>query len=151
MTSHLRRSRLTKLLQLTRMSFSIDSIDHIVLNVKDAEEAAAWYTRVLGLARLDFPSPTGLRIALQFGNQKINLRPIDSDPVEWFTGTAVAPGSADLCFVTKSNPETVRDYWISQRVRIVAGPVERQGALGSMISVYCRDPDGNLIEVASYR
>src|SRR5262249_43045859 len=112
------------------MSFSIDSIDHLVLNVKDAEATAAWYARVLGLERVNFPSPTGLRIALQFGSQKINLRPIDSDPVAWFTGTAVAPGSADLCFVTKSNPQTVKDYWISQGVSIVAGPIERQGALG---------------------
>ncbi len=31
-----------------------------------------------------------------------------------------------------------------------AGPVERSGALGPMTSVYCRDPDGNLVEVASY-
>ena len=133
------------------MSFSIDSIDHIVLNVKDVEASAAWYARVLGLMRVDFPTPIGVRVALQFDSQKINLRPVDADSVAWFTGTAVAPGSADICFVTKSSPEAVKDYWISQGVQIVDGPVERTGALGSMTSVYCRDPDGNLIEVATYR
>jgi catechol 2,3-dioxygenase-like lactoylglutathione lyase family enzyme len=133
------------------MSFSIDSIDHIVLNVKDVEAAAAWYARVLCLERIDFPVTTGSRIALQFGTQKINLRPTDADPVTWFTGAVAAPGSADICFVTKSSAEAVKDYWMSQGVPIVAGPVVRQGALGSMVSVYCRDLDGNLIEVASYR
>ena len=38
----------------------------------------------------------------------------------------------------------------SCKVAIVAGPVAREGALGMMESVYCRDPDGNLIEIASY-
>jgi catechol 2,3-dioxygenase-like lactoylglutathione lyase family enzyme len=132
------------------MSFSIDSIDHIVLNVKDVESSAAWYVSALGLERVDFPTPTGVRVALQMGSQKINLRPIDADPVAWFTGTAVAPGSADLCFVTKSNPETVKDYWVSQGIPTVDGPVKRTGALGPMTSVYCRDPDGNLVEVATY-
>ena len=133
------------------MSFSVDSIDHIVLNVKDAEASAAWYARVLGLRRVAFSSSTGLRVALQLGNQKINLRPAAADTVVWYTGTGTTPGSADICFVTKSSPEAVKDYWISQGVSIVDGPVERTGALGSMTSVYCRDLDGNLIEVATYR
>jgi catechol 2,3-dioxygenase-like lactoylglutathione lyase family enzyme len=30
------------------------------------------------------------------------------------------------------------------------GPVPRHGALGPMTSVYFRDPDGNLVEVAKY-
>ena len=133
------------------MSFSVDSIDHIVLNVKDVEASAAWYARVLGLRRVAFSSSTGLRVALQLGNQKINLRPAAADTVVWYTGTGTTPGSADICFVTKSSPEAVKDYWISQGVSIVDGPVERTGALGSMTSVSCRDLDGNLIEVATYR
>jgi catechol 2,3-dioxygenase-like lactoylglutathione lyase family enzyme len=35
-------------------------------------------------------------------------------------------------------------------VVIEAGPVSRRGALGSITSVYFRDPDGNLVEVAEY-
>jgi len=133
------------------MSFSIHSIDHIVLNVKDVEASAVWYVRVLGLVRVDFPTPAGSRVALQLGNQKINLRPAEADTVAWYTGTVTAPGSADICLVTQSSSEAVKDYWISQGVPIVDGPVERTGALGPMTSVYCRDPDGNLIEVATYR
>jgi catechol 2,3-dioxygenase-like lactoylglutathione lyase family enzyme len=35
-------------------------------------------------------------------------------------------------------------------VQVTEGPVTKTGALGTMTSHYCRDPDGNLIEVASY-
>jgi catechol 2,3-dioxygenase-like lactoylglutathione lyase family enzyme len=132
------------------MSLSIETIDHIVLNVADVEVSAAWYVRVLGMQRIDFESGTGLRVALQFGNQKINLRPADADTVAWFTGVAPLPGSADLCFVTKLSPDAVKADWVAQGVAIEAGPVERSGARGPMISMYCRDPDGNLIEVATY-
>jgi catechol 2,3-dioxygenase-like lactoylglutathione lyase family enzyme len=132
------------------MSLSIESIDHIVLNVADVEVSTAWYMRALGMHRVNFESGAGLRVALQFGNQKINLRPADADAATWFTGAAPVPGSADLCFVTKLNPETVKADWVAQGIEIEAGPVERVGALGPMTSVYCRDPDGNLIEVATY-
>jgi catechol 2,3-dioxygenase-like lactoylglutathione lyase family enzyme len=132
------------------MSLSIESIDHIVLNVADVEASAAWYVRVLGMRRVDFESGSGLRVALCFGNQKINLRTADAETATWFTGAAPVPGSADLCFVTKLNPETVKADWVAQGIEIEAGPVERVGALGPMTSVYCRDPDGNLIEVATY-
>ena len=47
------------------MRFTIDRIDHIVLNVKDVEITAAWYQRVLGMEREDFG--TDGRTALKFG------------------------------------------------------------------------------------
>lgn len=132
------------------MSLSIDGIDHLVLNVADVEASAAWYVRVLGMRRVDFESRTGLRVAVQFGQQKINLRPADADTVEWFTGVAPVPGSGDLCFVTTLSPDAVKAHWVAEGVAIEAGPVPRSGARGAMTSVYCRDPDGNLIEVATY-
>jgi catechol 2,3-dioxygenase-like lactoylglutathione lyase family enzyme len=60
------------------------------------------------------------------------------------------PGSADLCFVTKLSPNAVKANWVAQGIAIEAGPMEQSGARGPMTSVYCRDPDGNLIEVATY-
>jgi catechol 2,3-dioxygenase-like lactoylglutathione lyase family enzyme len=132
------------------MSFSIDTIDHIVLNVKNVDVTAAWYISALGMRRIEFESGLGIRIALQFGNHKINLRPANFDTIAWFTGVNTAPGSADLCFVTQASPETVKAHWTALGIAIEEGPVKRAGARGSMTSVYCRDPDGNLIEVASY-
>jgi catechol 2,3-dioxygenase-like lactoylglutathione lyase family enzyme len=39
----------------------------------------------------------------------------------------------------------------SCRVPLLEGPVERIGAAGPILSVYFRDPDGNLIELSNYR
>ena len=66
------------------MRFTIDRIDHIVLNVKDVEITAAWYQRVLGMEREEFGPDN--RTALKFGGQKINVRPSGTDPRSWPTG-----------------------------------------------------------------
>ena len=132
------------------MALAIDRFDHIVLNVADVDASAAWYARVLGMEREEFASRTGTRVAMKFGRQKINLRPMGEDTVAWFTGVNPAPGSDDLCFVTAQPMAEVIAHFEAQGIAPEVGPVERTGALGPMTSVYCRDPDGNLVEVASY-
>ena len=132
------------------VTLKIDRFDHIVLNVADVEASAAWYVRVLGMEREEFASRSGTRVALKFGRQKINLRPMGEDTVAWFTGVNPAPGSDDLCFITAQPVQEVLDHFAAAGVVPEVGPVERTGALGAMTSVYCRDPDGNLIEVAVY-
>ena len=132
------------------MTLEIDRIDHIVLNVADVQASAAWYARVLGMEREVFDSRTGPRVAVKFGRQKINLRPMGEDTVAWFTGANPVPGSDDLCFITAQPMRQVLDHFASVGVALEVGPVERTGALGAMQSVYCRDPDGNLVEVAVY-
>ena len=131
------------------MRFTIDRIDHIVLNVKDVEIAAAWYQRVLGMEREEFGPHH--RTALKFGGQKINLRPADADPGSWPTGVNDVPGSADVCFITAVPPDEVIAHLHDCGVTVLIGPGERAGALGPIQSVYCRDPDGNLVEIASYQ
>jgi catechol 2,3-dioxygenase-like lactoylglutathione lyase family enzyme len=131
------------------MRFSVDRIDHIVINVSDVEIAAAWYQRVLGMEREDFGSEH--RTALKFGGQKINLRPIDADVGSWATGATVEIGTADVCFITAAPPDEVIGHLHDCGVQILQGPVQKTGALGSILSVYCRDPDGNLIEISSYQ
>src|SRR5246127_4105143 len=132
------------------MRFAVERFDHIVLNCKDVEATAAWYERVLGMTQQAF-GPSN-RIALSFGNQKINLRPIGAqaeDP-DWVTGLVEAAGSEDLCFVTDCTPDEVRAHLAECGVEITVGPVTKIGALGPMTSHYCRDIDGNLIEIAVY-
>jgi catechol 2,3-dioxygenase-like lactoylglutathione lyase family enzyme len=132
------------------MRFTVDRIDHIVLNVKDVEISAAWYQRVLGMEREDFgPEPT--RTALKFGGQKINLRPVQADERSWPTGACAEPGAGDVCFITAVPPDEVVAHLHDYGVLIVQGPVEKAGALGPIQSVYCRDPDGNLVEISSYQ
>ena len=130
------------------MRFTIDRIDHIVINVKSVEMAAAWYQRVLGMEREDIGPHN--RTALKFGGQKINLRPFDAEAGAWPTGVNTDSGATDICFVTAVPPDEVIGHLHDCGVQILQGPVMKIGALGPMRSVYCRDPDGNLIEISSY-
>jgi catechol 2,3-dioxygenase-like lactoylglutathione lyase family enzyme len=132
------------------VGFAVERFDHIVLNCRDVEATAGWYERVLGVTRQRFGESN--RTALRFGNQKINLRPLgaQADDPSWVTGSVEAAGSEDLCFITRATPDQVRAHLVECGVEIIAGPVPRTGALGAMTSHYCRDIDGNLIEIAVY-
>jgi catechol 2,3-dioxygenase-like lactoylglutathione lyase family enzyme len=129
------------------MRFTVDRLDHIVLNCKDIEITASWYQRVLGMEREEF----GInRTALKFGGQKINLRPHTADPRKWPTGAVATPGAVDACFITAVGPDEVVEHLRQCQVKVESGPVPKDGALGPMVSVYCRDPDDNLVEISSY-
>ena len=128
------------------MRFTVDRLDHLVLTCRDVEISAAWFQRVLGMEREDYGPER--RCALKFGGQKINLRPADSEV--WVSGRTGAPGSADLCFITAVGPQDVVGHLHGCGVAIDGGPLKKQGALGELTSVFCRDPDGNLIEIATY-
>ncbi len=130
------------------MRFTVDRLDHVVLNCDDTEIIAAWYQRVLGMEREDYAE--GRRVALKFGGQNLNLRPRDAIDADWLTGRAAAPGGAAMCFVTAVRPDDIIRHLHECFVTIEDGPVPREGALGAMVSVYCRDPEGNLVELASY-
>jgi catechol 2,3-dioxygenase-like lactoylglutathione lyase family enzyme len=131
------------------MRFTIDRLDHLVINCASVEISAAWYQRVLGMEREEFGPQR--RTALKFGGQKINLRPSDVDVGSWPTGVCAEAGTADLCFITAAPPNEVVGHLHDNGVQILQGPVEKAGALGPILSVYCRDPDGNLIEISSYQ
>jgi catechol 2,3-dioxygenase-like lactoylglutathione lyase family enzyme len=133
------------------MPVVVEALDHIVVNVTDVEAAAAWYERVLGMTREEVATPHGPVVAMRFGRQKINLRPITATKQAWFTADNEAAGSDDLCFLTKATPQEVVDHLRVCGIRIEEGPSEKRGALGTIVSVYCRDPDGSLIEVSSYK
>jgi catechol 2,3-dioxygenase-like lactoylglutathione lyase family enzyme len=133
------------------MSLKVHALDHLVINVKDVARSAEWYRKILGMEiRVVDPGQGKLRTSLIFGNQKINVRPRDADKVEWFTADHETAGSDDLCFLTSSTPEAVVEHLNACGVAIEEGPVTKQGARGALRSVYCRDPDGSLIEISSY-
>ncbi len=123
----------------------IDRIDHIVLTVRDIAATVEFYTRVLGMEARTFAAG---RTALHFGRQKINLHPHPS-PIEPRAARPM-PGSADLCLVTGGGLDGVIARLEACGVAIEVGPKATAGAQGDMSSVYFRDPDGNLVEVATY-
>ena len=122
----------------------IDSLDHLVLTVKDIETTASFYSRVLGMDVITFG---GGRKALSFGVQKINLHQHRNE----FEPKAQhpTPGSADLCFITSVPLAEVGSQLSACNVEVLEGPVQRTGATGPILSVYFRDPDMNLIEVSN--
>jgi catechol 2,3-dioxygenase-like lactoylglutathione lyase family enzyme len=124
---------------------TITGLDHLVLTVADLDQTTDFYQRVLGMRPVTFG--TGRR-ALEFGTSKINLHQAG----QGFTPYAAhpVPGSADLCLITTAPPGQILDHLGAQHVPVEAGPVPRTGARGTMTSIYIRDPDGNLIEIASY-
>lgn len=123
----------------------VEQLDHLVLTVRDIPATCAFYARVLGMAETTFGAG---RKALAFGSQKINLHLCQHE----FEPKAASPvpGSADMCFVTATPLAQVIEHLHACDVAILEGPVARTGALGPITSVYFRDPDGNLIEVANY-
>ncbi|WP_121061354.1 VOC family protein [Chachezhania antarctica] len=126
----------------------IDRLDHLVLTVADLDATVGFYRDALGMAPERFGAADGTqRWALVFGHQKINLHPAEA-PFEPKAHDA-RPGTADLCFLTKTDLETWIAHLKEHEVDIIEGPVPRTGATGKINSIYLRDPDGNLIEIST--
>ncbi|WP_433258197.1 VOC family protein [Streptosporangium sp. CA-135522] len=123
----------------------IARLDHLVLTVTDIPQTIAFYQKALGMEQVTFGDG---RHALTLGSAKINLhqagleiRPHALHPI---------PGSADLCLITAGPLDRVAAHLAAVDVPIEEGPVSRTGALGPITSLYIRDPDHNLIEIAAY-
>ena len=121
----------------------IKHLDHLVLTVSDIRKTCFFYSTVLGMEVSKFD---GGRVALHFGSQKFNLHqagaefePKAQDP---------RPGSADLCLIVAGSLDDAIAHLQRQSIAIIEGPVARIGATGPIRSIYVRDPDGNLIEIA---
>ena len=122
----------------------IESLDHLVLTVADIDDSVRFYARVLGMREVTFGDG---RKALAFGTQKINLHQTgrEFEP----KATRPTPGSADLCFLVATPLAEVEAHLAACGVKVEEGPVTRTGAEGPIMSIYLRDPDGNLIELSN--
>jgi catechol 2,3-dioxygenase-like lactoylglutathione lyase family enzyme len=126
----------------------LDRLDHLVLTTARREACIDFYTRVLGMQLEHFVggTPPVPRLALRYGNQKINLH-VQGAELEPRAHLPV-PGALDLCFIASIPLEGVVQHLQAQGCPIVEGPVMRTGATQKIRSVYVRDPDFNLIEIA---
>jgi catechol 2,3-dioxygenase-like lactoylglutathione lyase family enzyme len=123
----------------------LDRIDHFVLTVASIETTCDFYVRALGMEVVTFKEG---RKALTFGSQKINLHQAGAE----FSPRAARPsaGSGDFCLISKTPLKEVIAHLADQGIPVEEGPVERTGAIGPLLSIYLRDPDGNLIEVSEF-
>ena len=124
----------------------IKQIDHLVLTVADVEASCRFYTTILGMEEVSFGQG---RKAVVFGDQKINFHQHGQE----LEPRALHPtrGSGDLCLITDDSISEVIGKIQSCGIEIIEGPVARTGAKVPMTSIYIRDPDQNLIEIATYR
>ena len=131
---------------------TVQRIDHVVLTCRDVAATIRFYTEVLGMKVVTFGNG---RKALSFGRQKFNLHPVGQTAEGGGERVAAIaarpmPGSADLCLIVAESAAAVVAHLAACGIPVEEGPVVRTGALGPIESVYVRDPDGNLIELARY-
>ena len=146
------REEISRIIKTRPLSFDfgvivmqVQGLDHLVLTVRSIDDTVQFYTSVLGMQKITFGEG---RVALVFGDQKINLHALGHE----FEPKAqrVQAGSADLCFVVDQPIEQAIAHLQALGVTVIDGPVLRTGARGKIVSAYCRDPDGNLIEISNY-
>jgi catechol 2,3-dioxygenase-like lactoylglutathione lyase family enzyme len=128
-----------------RVNLHLEAFDHLVLTAGSAEATLDFYCRVLGMEQRSLGEG---RIALHFGASKINVHvaPPRIEP----RAAAAAPGTVDVCILSTLAPRTLASALASRGAVVELGPVQRNGARGLMTSFYLRDPDGNLVEIATY-
>ena len=121
----------------------ITGFDHLVLTVRDLDATVRFYVEGLGMRLETFGEG---RSALHFGAHKINLHVAGRE----FEPKAArpTPGSADLCLLTERPLAEISERLAALGHPVIEGPVARPGATGPLRSIYVRDPDGNLIEIA---
>jgi catechol 2,3-dioxygenase-like lactoylglutathione lyase family enzyme len=119
----------------------VHKLDHIVLAVADIPRTRAFYERVLGM-RAEEERPG--KWCLLFGSNKISLHEVGDVPA---IAQGTIRGSGNFCMLTDTPIEEVTNTLAGEGIEIVASG-ERHGGAGRMMSVYFKDPDGNLIEVS---
>ena len=128
------------------MRVVIDRLDHFVLTVADVEVTCAFYEKVLGMRPVTFGAG---RRALLFGRQKINLHKAGRELKP--RARVPTPGSGDVCFITSTPLDEVQSHLEACGIELLeGGQTPRTGAIGPIMSLYFRDPDGNLVEVSRY-
>ncbi len=123
----------------------VKNIDHIVLTVTNIGNTILFYEKVLNIKCETFANN---RKALLIGKQKINLHQLGNEFEPKAKHTLV--GCGDLCFIIDTPLTQAIEHLKNMGIEIIEGPANRTGTHGKIISVYFRDPDGNLIEISNY-
>ena len=123
-------------------AFAVTGFDHIVLCVRDVAATRAFYEKVLGMEpREERPG----KWSLHFGEHKISLQDTRTAPA---IAKDTVPGSGNFCVITETPVAEWRGHLEAQRVAVIDGG-HRTGAVGTIDSLYFKDPDGNLVEVGN--
>ncbi|MFC3174612.1 VOC family protein [Novosphingobium bradum] len=131
---------------------NIEAIDHVAITVADIAASTAFYQRVLGGRIVAEHAPHGrghgqvLVRSVAIGAAMLNLHQAGNGIVP--VAARPTPGSADLCLRIAGTAAEARAVIEGLGLAIDTGPVARRSATGDAgVSIYFRDPDGNLIEL----
>ncbi len=127
----------------------VDTIDHVVLTSSDLKKTIEFYKNILEMdIKKDFiEEDKSFRYSLHFGNQKINIHEVDN--IFFPHAKNVKSGTLDICFISKKKVSYWQHKFLKNNIKLIEGPTERFGATSKIISIYCHDPDGNLIEISN--
>lgn len=127
----------------------IVNLDHMVLTVNDLEKSKNFYHEIVGLPIISEQTDE-THASLICGNSLLRLRQVDNS-VKAIVAGNLTPGSFDFCLESSDTIDDVISSLKKKDVKIEQGPVVKHGFKGKMMSVYFRDPDGNLVEISSYK
>jgi glyoxylase I family protein len=120
---------------------TVAEIDHIVLRCRDQDRMLDFYTRVLGLNEERRIGQIRL-IQLRAGASMIDLVPAAEPRIE--SGTNVD----HFCLgIETDDLRCAMNYLRTNSVEVLGEPAMRYGARGMGVSIYVRDPEGNVIEL----
>jgi catechol 2,3-dioxygenase-like lactoylglutathione lyase family enzyme len=119
----------------------VAELDHVVLRCRDQDRALDFYTRILGLIEERRIAQIGL-IQLRAGRSMIDLVPTGGPRVE------AAFNVDHICIgIEARDLNEVVSYLREQSVEVMGEPAMRYGAHGQGLSIYVRDPEGNVVEL----
>jgi glyoxylase I family protein len=116
-------------------------LDHVVLRCRDQNRALDFYTRILGLREERRIEQIGL-IQLRAGRSMIDLVPATHPRIE----DALNVDHVCLAIEARDLNEVAR-YLRDLSVEVIGEPAMRYGAHGAGLSIYIRDPEGNVVEL----
>ena len=127
----------------------VDYIDHVVLTSSDLQKTVQFYRNILEMEmKEDFiKEDNSVRYSMHFGSQKINIH--DLNNIFLPHAKNVKSGTLDICFISKKKLSYWQNKLLKNNINLIEGPIERFGATSRIISIYCNDPDGNLIEISN--
>jgi glyoxylase I family protein len=132
---------------MTKPPFALKGIDHVVLLVRDMDEARRFYEQVLGCT-VDRSLPEYGMLQLRAGSSLIDLVDIGSRVGKWARPEVDGGRNMDhVCISTgPCSEQEMRAHLARHGVTIVEQGI-RYGAQGDGMSFYIRDPSGNQIEL----
>ncbi|TMA39583.1 MAG: VOC family protein [Deltaproteobacteria bacterium] len=119
----------------------VEELDHVVLRCRNQPRALDFYTRVLGLTEERRVEAIGL-VQLRAGRSMVDLLASSESDREGATNVD------HICLgIAATDMHAVVRYLEAQGVEVIGEPALRYGARGMGLSVYARDPEGNVVEL----